>query len=115
MDPIGFFAIAQSRPDDLAVIDRHRTLTWAEFDGRVNQLGRLLQETGLQPGDHIAMVMSNRAEFAEVLGACIKTGIKVTPVNWHFTPEEATYVIEDCGAKALIVDEAYTELGSPAA
>ncbi len=114
MDPVGFFAIAQARPHDLAVVDRHRQLTWAEFDARVNQLGRLLQNAGLQPGDHMAMVMSNRSEFAEVLGACIKTGIKVTPVNWHFTPDEATYVIADCGAKALIVDEAYVDLGLPA-
>jgi long-chain acyl-CoA synthetase len=115
MDPIGFFAIAEARPDDLALIDRHRRLTWAEFDARVNKVARLLQGAGLGAGDHMAMVMGNRSEFVEVLGACIKTGIIVTPVNWHFTPEEASYVIEDCGAKALVVDEAYVDLGRPAA
>ncbi len=115
MDPIGFFAIAQARPHDTAVIDRHRRLSWAEFDARCNKVARLLQRAGLEPGDHIAMVMGNRSEFVEVLGACIKTGIIVTPVNWHFTPEEATYVIEDCGAQALVVDEVYVDRGLPAA
>jgi long-chain acyl-CoA synthetase len=114
MDPTGFFAIAQARPDDLAVIDCHRRLTWAEFDARVNKVARLLQAAGLQPGDHAAMVMGNRAEFAEVLGACIKTGIIITPVNWHVTPDQAAYVIDDCRAKAVVVDEAYVKLGLPA-
>lgn len=111
MAPIGFFQLAQERPDDVAVVDAHRQLSWSQFDARVNQLGRLLHASGLGVGDHVAMVMGNRAEFAEILGACMKTGIVVTPVNWHFTPDEVAYVIQDCGAKAVVVDTTYAELG----
>ncbi|MDP1818484.1 MAG: hypothetical protein Q8K58_01145 [Acidimicrobiales bacterium] len=52
MDPVGFFAIAQARPDDLAVVDRHRRLTWAE--ARVNKLARLLQGAGLHCRENLA-------------------------------------------------------------
>jgi long-chain acyl-CoA synthetase len=107
----GFFHIAEERPDGLAVVDAHRKLTWAEFDGRVNRLARVLRDAGLQPGDHMAMIMGNRSEFMEVLGACLKTGVVVTPVNWHFQPDEAAYVVENCDARALIVDEAYLGAG----
>jgi long-chain acyl-CoA synthetase len=115
VDEIGFFNIALARPDDLALVDAHRRLTWAELDARVNQVGRLLQQAGLGPGDHAAMVMGNRSEFVEVLGACLKTGVIVTPVNWHFTPDEVAYVVEDCGARTLIVDEDYAHLATVAA
>ncbi|MDP1794399.1 MAG: AMP-binding protein [Acidimicrobiales bacterium] len=109
---LGFFNFARDDPDGLALVDAQRKLTWAEFDQRVNRIGHALLDSGLGRGDHLAMVMGNRSEFMEVLGACLKTGMILTPVNWHFNGDEASYVVDDCDARALIVDTAYLAAGT---
>lgn len=103
----GFYSSAIEQPDGLAIVDPYKQLTWKEFDDRVNQLGRVLLEHGISAGDHVAMLMGNRAEFLEALGACLKIGVMLTPVNWHFVDGEVAYVVDNCDAKALLVDAAY--------
>lgn len=101
----GFFNIAAERPDDLAVVDAFGQWTWSEFNERVNRVGRALEDVGIRRGDHIAMLMGNRAEFVEILCACLLSGVVVTPVNWHFNAEEVAYVVDNCDAKAFIFDD----------
>jgi long-chain acyl-CoA synthetase len=109
---LGFFNLAVEQPDGLAVVEPERRFTWGEFDDRVNRIAHAFTDAGLSRGDHLAMIMGNRSEYMEVLGACLKTGMVVTPVNWHFTGEEAAYVVENCDARALVVDDAFLSAGS---
>ncbi|HWF00284.1 MAG TPA: AMP-binding protein, partial [Caulobacteraceae bacterium] len=62
------------------------------------------REAGLKADDAVALVCSNRAEFAEVLIGAMRVGLRVTPVNWHLTPDEIAYVVENCEARALFAD-----------
>ena len=45
---------------------------------------------------------ANRPEFVEVLDAAQRIGLRLTPVNWHLTGEEAAYIVADCEAKAFV-------------
>ena len=45
---------------------------------------------------------TNEPEFLEVLYAAQRTGLRLTPINWHLTGEEAAYIIENCEAKAFV-------------
>ena len=38
----------------------------------------------------------------EVNFAAGQLGIYAVPINWHFTPEEAGYILADSGAKVLV-------------
>jgi long-chain acyl-CoA synthetase len=49
-------------------------------------------------------------EFAEVLSGALRVGLRLTPVNWHLTPDEVAYVVADCEAKALIADSRLADL-----
>jgi long-chain acyl-CoA synthetase len=111
----GFYEIAKERPDDVAVVDAGGARTWASFDDRVNRIGRALEASGIERGDHIAMLMGNRAEFVEIASAAVKAGLVVTPVNWHLKADEVRYVVENCDAKALFVDDQLLETGTPSA
>lgn len=102
----GFYTFAAEQPDGIAVVDSRGQLTWSEFDNRVNRIAHALGDAGVKRDDHIAMLMGNRREYMEVLGAALKMGVIVTPVNWHFNDEEVAYVVDNCDARALIVDEA---------
>jgi long-chain acyl-CoA synthetase len=107
----GFFDNARERPDEVAVVDGDHCLTWARFADRVDRCAHVLRDAGVGVGDHVAMVMGNRSEFLEVLCACLETGAVLTPVNWHFQPDEAAYVVENCDARVLVVDARYVPAG----
>jgi long-chain acyl-CoA synthetase len=92
-------------PDRIAVYDPDGAPhSFAKINARANQLVRLFRARGLNPGDALALVCSNRAEFVEVLAATLRCGMRITPVNWHLTTEEIAYIIGDCEAKAVIGD-----------
>ena len=106
---------AASAPERLAVVSDRRTLTYAELDGRVNQLVHHLRAQGLTTDDAIALVSPNRVEWVETYAAAQRAGWRITPVNWHLGVDEARYIIEDCAAKAVVMDGALTELAPAAA
>jgi long-chain acyl-CoA synthetase len=91
-------------PNEPAVMAPTGTRTFAELNESGNRLARALRARGLRSGDSVALVCGNRAEFAEVLYACLRSGLRYTPVNWHLTADEAAYIVSDCEAKALIAD-----------
>ncbi len=106
---------ADLQPDKVAVYEvSGRTRTFGELNANANRIARLLRDHGLQAGDSIALVCANRAEFADVLFAAQRSGLRMTPVNWHLTAEEIAYVIDNCEAKALFAD-VNVEAAGPAA
>lgn len=96
---------AELQPDVVAVDAPTGRRTYAELNARANQLARALRARGLGPDDGVALICANRPEFAEVLAACQRAGLRMTPINWHLTGDEAGYIAADCGAAALIADE----------
>src|SRR5580658_7048758 len=94
---------AEHSPDTPAIITFDRELTFREFNGRLNQLARTMVSKGLRPGDSIALISPNRPEWAEVYFGAIRSGLRVTPINFHLRPDEASYIIDDCEAKAVVV------------
>lgn len=95
---------AALHPDRDAIRSEHGDRSFAELNGHCNQLVRALRAHGLTAGDAVAIVSHNRPEFAELQFACLRAGFRLTPVNWHGTPDEVAYVVEDCEARALVVD-----------
>jgi long-chain acyl-CoA synthetase len=89
-------------PDRLALVSPHGDRTYADLNTEINRLGRALRARGLRAGDSIALMCTNRPEFLEVLGAALRIGLRLTPINWHLTGEEAAYIVENCEAKAFV-------------
>jgi long-chain acyl-CoA synthetase len=105
---------AARTPDKPAVIidETGRTLTYGELDERSTRLARVLHEAGLRKGDHIAFLSDNTPEVYEVYWAALRSGLYVTGVNHHLSADEAAYIVDDCGARAVIVSAAKAELAS---
>ncbi len=89
-----------------------RTLSYAELDDRSSRLARVFDEAGLQPGDHVALMLGNQPEFFEVVWAALRAGLYLTPINWHLGPVEAGYIIEDCDAKAFVTSADLSEVAA---
>jgi long-chain acyl-CoA synthetase len=106
---------AGEAPDRPAIVSPFGDRTFAELNARANQLARALRRRGLQPGDGVALLCANRAEFAEVLGATQRAGLRLTPVNWHLTASEAAYIVDDCEAAAFIADARFAGVAAAVA
>ena len=105
---------AQVHGDRPAIHDPDGTShSFAKINATANRLARLFRAHGLGTGDGLALICSNRAEFVEVLAATLRTGMRITPVNWHLTTDEIAYIIQDCEAK-VVVGEARVATVGPA-
>lgn len=101
---------ARLLPNAPAIVSEHGSRSFAELNARCNQLVRALRARGLQAGDGIALLCSNRVEFAEVFWASRRAGLRITPVNWHLTADEAAYIVNDSDAKALFFDARFADI-----
>jgi long-chain acyl-CoA synthetase len=106
---------AQQQPDRPAIISPWGSRTFGELNGRSNQLARALRLRGLEAGNSVALISGNLPQFSEVSFGTQRSGMRVTPVNWHLTGEEAGYVVDNCEASALIADARHAEAAKVAA
>jgi long-chain acyl-CoA synthetase len=105
----GTWALQTPDKPALVMAGSGRTLTYAELDDRSLRLARHLQAAGLEVGDVVAMISDNRPETYEVYWAVMRSGLYVTAVNSHLSAAEASYIVTDCGARALIVSAALAD------
>ena len=104
-------AHATTHGDRPAVImaESGTVISYRELDERSKRWAQLLRAEGLEPGDHLAILLENHPRYFEVFWGAQRAGLYTTPVNWHLQAEEAAYIVEDCGATALVTSAALSE------
>ena len=100
---------AETQPDETAIVSAVADRTWAELDARCNQLVRAMRARGIEAGQAIGLVCSNRPEFVEVYIAAARNGLRLTPINWHLGAEEIAYILGDCEATIFVGDERFAK------
>src|ERR1019366_5363511 len=86
-DNIGYFswAAARRRPHATALIDLSRAepieVSYAELDQRLDRFAGLTARLGLKSGDRLAMSVSNRYEFIEIMYGAMRAGVVSVPLN----------------------------------
>lgn len=111
----GIHAAADPAKPAAIVVDTEQTLTYGELEDRSVRLANGLRRAGLRHGDVVALLSTNNVEMFVVYWACLRSGLYLTPVNYHLTPAEAGYILADCGAAALIASPDLTALALQAA
>jgi long-chain acyl-CoA synthetase len=107
---------AEVQPDKVAVYrpSTYEHLTYRQLDEASNRLAQLLRARGLRRGDHVAVLLDNCLEYFEIIWACLRSGLYLTPINRYLTASEAAYIVNNCDARVLIASaalEASEELG----
>ncbi len=103
-------------PDAPAVDDLTRRRTRGELLDRARRLGHwLLDDGGVAPGGHVAVLIGNRVELIELLVAAQHSGTWLTAVNWHLTAEEVAYILDDSAAALLLTDPDHEAVARQAA
>jgi acyl-CoA synthetase len=96
---------ATIRPDEVALEDGSRRLTWRELRHWVDGMAADLRIYGLVPGDRVSIWMSNRAEAVVTFLACSREGFACNPsLHRTFTCTNVMQLLERLSAKAFVTE-----------
>lgn len=97
-------------PDRAALIDLSagspRVVTYAELNQRMDRVARLLSDSGVGPGERVALGVGNRFEFVEIMFGIMRAGAVPVPMNFKLATEALAHVVSDSGCRAAFVDMA---------
>jgi fatty-acyl-CoA synthase len=97
-----FARAVQRWPQRPFVIAEGRTISYAEMDRLVDRAARGLMALGVQPGDRVALWMSNIWEWAVMQFAITRMGAVLTPINTRLRIEDLRHTLSDSGARVLV-------------
>ncbi|MFE0749085.1 AMP-binding protein [Gordonia sp. NPDC058843] len=99
---------ARARPDAIAYVmaGSGERINYAELDRRSNRLARFWQTHGVGPGDSVVLVMENSLAWPVAVAAGMRSGLCVTPVNWHLKPAELAALISEDRPAAIVTSTA---------
>lgn len=95
---------AKSAPENIACImaESGETLTYGELEARSNQIAHFLRQSGIQPGDTIAIVLTNEAWVFPLVWAAQRAGVYFACLSYRLSGEDLAYILGDSGAKLTV-------------
>ncbi len=100
-------AHAAERPNDIAIVDDERRLTWLEFDALVDRTGARLQRDGIGRGETVAICGYNSIAYAATFIAAIRIGAAAAPLTSSANSVALGQMLADSGARHLFADASF--------
>ena len=85
------------------------TWTYAETYGAAARCAGILRSAGIQLGDRVAIICSNRIEFLEIVLGCAWLGAVAVPINVASRGPQLQHILSNCAARLLVMEAAYAE------
>jgi fatty-acyl-CoA synthase len=96
---------ARLYPEKIGARDLERAMTFREWYARSCRLANALRGLGLVKGDRVCILAYNCVEWMEIYGATALAGIVAVPINFRLVGKEIQYIVENCEARAVIVQD----------
>jgi amino acid adenylation domain-containing protein len=93
---------ARDHPDRIAVVDRDRTITYAELEERANRLAHLLIDLGVARGDRVGLYADKSLESVIAVHAVLKAGGAYVPFDPNAPMTRLGYIAGNCGIRVLL-------------
>ena len=106
-------AKARKNTDRPALRFAGQSLSYRELDRLSDRVAAGLSAAGIEAGDRVASILSNRAEFPVLWFALSKLGAPLVPLNTALRGELLQYELTDSGANAIVVEEPYLDAFRP--
>jgi long-chain acyl-CoA synthetase len=97
----------QTKPNRTALVCGAERRTWREFRERVARLAGALSALGLKPNDRVAILADNGFPYFEFHYGVPWAGGVIVPLNSRLSDPELRYILNDSGAKVLILGSEY--------
>src|SRR5260370_139897 len=98
--------------DRIAVIDGTRRTTYAELWSRAQRLSGALRESGIAPGDRVAVLASNSYILLEAHYGVPLSGAVLVTLNSRLTADDLARIVEHSGARLLLHDDTQDDRAS---
>jgi len=85
-------------------------LSYAELARRSKNFAIHLQQSGLQRGDRVALMMPNSLPDLSALAGGIRAGMVVVNVNPLYTPRELEHQRKDSGARCIVITQPFVSV-----
>jgi long-chain acyl-CoA synthetase len=102
---------ASDRPDAPVIRLDDQVLRYAQVDRAARGIATALRDRGIEPGDHVALMIPNLPEFTLAYFGVLYAGCTVVPLNVLLSAPEVAYHLQDSESKLLI---AHPLFGDPA-
>ncbi|MBI9086868.1 MAG: long-chain-fatty-acid--CoA ligase [Desulfobacterales bacterium] len=103
-------SISHQHHDKIAFWEAENHYSYGQFLERVQSAAGILANMGLGPGDRFAIVAPNRFETAILIYAGYWSGTVPVPLNFRLAPPEICFMLDDCNAKCLFIDDSFAAL-----
>jgi acyl-CoA synthetase (AMP-forming)/AMP-acid ligase II len=94
---------AEALPNKPAVILGDRSLDFASLDRAANRAAAAIEGLGCVAGDRVAIMSFNSIEGFEIANGLRRASMVVVPVNYRLRGPEIAYVLNDSGARVVVV------------
>lgn len=93
-----------------ATVDGKQRLTWAQLDQRVENLARWMLARGIEPGNRVALLLTDGAPYVTTLLACGRIGAIAVLLNWRLAPGEVAWIMGNAEAAMTFVNPRFAAL-----
>jgi len=93
--------------DALIVVDQGVRWEWRELRERARTFAAGLLALGLEPGDRVGMLATNRAEWVVTQFATAYAGLVLVNINPAYRTPELEYALKKVGCRGLITESAF--------
>lgn len=83
-----------------------RTISWLEMAEQVRRWRMAFYREGLTQGDRVAVMIPNSPEWVAFDQAALAQGLVVVPLFHDDRPDNACHILEDAGARLLLIYDA---------
>jgi acyl-CoA synthetase (AMP-forming)/AMP-acid ligase II len=90
-----------------AAVEGDVRLTYAELGAHVRALALRLQETGIRPGERVAILEANTSAYLAAYFAAPCVGAVLVPLNTRLAPRELAEILADAEARVLLSTGAF--------
>ncbi|MBM2768709.1 AMP-binding protein [Burkholderia anthina] len=89
----------------VAYVSAGASMTYRTLAQKVDAFASYLQDTGVKPGDRVAIMLPNSFQYPVALFGTLKAGAIVVNVNPLYTARELAHQLKDSGAQTIVVFE----------
>ncbi|CCI09458.1 non-ribosomal peptide synthetase [Microcystis aeruginosa] len=97
-------------PDAIAVVFENQQLTYAELNGRANQLAYYLQKLGVKSDTLVGICVERSLEMIVGLLGILKAGGAYIPLDPEYPQERLSFMLEDSQVKVLLTQKKLVKL-----
>ena len=101
---------AATTPDNIAVTHGDRSISYRELVEASDKVTEKLKQFNAKPGLRAAILYDNSIEYMMLFFAVSRAGYVVVPLDTSLKPAKLRFILNDCDAKVLLVQDKYSQI-----